>query len=161
MPDTLRSSLIASINKLSGMVARADAGDTAALRRLDPANPAGSTFWNFLQEAVPAELRQSERWENAWAMIMQGMATMKPNHHRNGGRLGSVLAKAGYSEARLNKLLRIDPRHGTDTLERMARFLAAKNAAFDWCDLVGLLFFNGQAADKSRRAIARSYYTAN
>lgn len=157
MTDTLINRLDAAIDKMAVIVANADNATLGALRHLDTANPSGAAFWTILNMAVDKDLRRSEGWENAWAVIMKGMAMMAPSQHVF-GRLGAILAKAGYSEMRLNRLLETDASLMADAIERMTRFLASKRLGFNWKDVAGLLFFREPAVEKSRRAISRAYY---
>lgn len=154
-----------AIARLAGLIggARFPTGDRARLRRLHPASPDGSAFWRLLLEQVPDEERRGAESESRWAVLMQGMALMSgpvASPHRQGARLGAVLAELGYSELRLTRLLRArEPKDLAEHVPRLARFLAAKGSAIDWARF-GLLILarSEESAENHRRAIARDYF---
>jgi len=133
-------------------------GDRAALRRLDPDAEAPLAFYRFAFRHLP------EKWaahKRAWMTICAGIAIMQPYAHRPDVPAGRALAEAGYSEARLERLLGAS---GTvlDTLVlRAARLLAAKGNAANWTDFARLLL--ADAPDKReaiRMQFARHFYQA-
>lgn len=133
-------------------------GHLAALRRLDAAAHA-PTFWQLLAELADAAFEQ-RRACDALAAVMRGMAIAHPFHRPRDGRrpLGSALAEAGVSEARLLRLLRINRDELPEELRRLARLMASKGDAgrFDWADAFDLLFWDD--GEPIRRRIARDYY---
>ena len=58
------------------------------------------------------------------------MAVMAPSIHRPDRGLGKALAEAGYSEARLERLLASEGDTRRSLLIRAARFLASKSASW-------------------------------
>lgn len=137
-------------------------GDLAQLRRLDPDSPNRPAFWKLLVDLVqPEELRRTAAAERGWAMLMAAMAILGPGCHRRDVRAGTVLAHAGFSEARFEHLLRVEGERFWDDLRRLCRFLAARDLGFDWVRLAPLLVpFGEEEAERTRRELARDYYTA-
>jgi len=140
-----------------------DPGQTAALRRLDPACPTHAAFWYGLEKFVVPKFteRPSIASEPAWALLMRAMALMAPDPHQPGENAGAVLAEVGYSELRLERLLRA---RSVDELTRplteAARFLRAKGRSIDWVHLAPIVTAraDGETAEKARRSIARAYF---
>jgi CRISPR system Cascade subunit CasB len=133
-------------------------GDRAALRRLDPDTEAPLAFYRFAFRHLPENWAAHKR---AWMTICAGIAIMQPHAHQPNAPAGRALAEAGYSEARLERLLGAS---GTvlDTLVlRAARLLAAKGSAANWTDFARLLLTS--APDKReaiRMQFARHFYQA-
>lgn len=132
-------------------------GDRARLRRMAPGQPAPLAFTRFAVAHLP------EGWERQvddWATIVAGIAIMAPNAHRPGHGLGRALAEAGYSEARLERLLDAQGDTRRTLLLRAARYLSAKQTPCDWADGVRLLLTRDVAkADRLRLGIARDYFS--
>lgn len=111
-------------------------GDRAKLRRMAPGQPLPLVFTRFALAHLP------ESWERQaedWAALLAGIAIMAPNAHNPQRRLGQALAEAGYSEARLERLLNADGETLRTLFLRGVRFLAAKATPFHWRDAADLL----------------------
>ena len=140
-------------------------GDLAALRRLDADHPDAPAFWRLLLTHVADAERHSEVQENRWALVLHGLALMTQpgvSAHRREARIGQVLAHVGFSELRLNRLLRARGEGFRALAPRACRFLAAKGEPIDWARF-GLLLLAGEgspAAERYRREIAREYFRA-
>jgi len=140
-----------------------DPGQTAALRRLAPACPTHATFWYGLEKFVVPMFpeRPPIASEPAWALLMHAMALMAPDPHERGAHAGTVLADVGYSELRLERLLRA---RGVAELIRplteAARFLRAKGRSVDWVRLAPIVTAPAESdiAEEARRSIARAYF---
>lgn len=152
-----------AILRLAGQLAadRFPRGDLAALRRLDAEHPSAPAFWKLLL-TLDEDLRRSEEQERGWALILHGMALMAPNHHQPTERPGRALQAAGYSEFRLNRLLRARGPAFRDMIPGLCRFLAAKGRPLDWA-LFGVWILandDSEFAEGQRRRLARDYFTA-
>ena len=140
-------------------------GDLADLRRLVPESPDAPAFWRLLFELVPETERRGETRESRWALVLHGLAlTTQPGlaAHRQGARIGGVLAEQGFSTLRLNRLLRARGPAFRDQAPRACRFLAARGAVIDWARF-GLLLLAPDQSDEQehyRREIARDYFRA-
>jgi len=142
-------------------------GDVAELRRLKSSNPFSPAFFKLMMSCVSSTgyntgtaVAESENDSN-WAAFFQVVALTAGLHNR-ALNLGEALARAGYSELRLFRLLRSQG----DTLHKetrtCARFLASKGQS---CDLTAfariLLTSNPDSASLVRKTIARGYYRFN
>lgn len=134
-------------------------GHRAALRRLDTHNPGGPAFWELLLRYVPEDLRKTRIEESSWALLMKGAAFMAPSTHRQGARLGRVLAQIDYKEARLSRLLMHDAERFPDDFLRLCRTLAQKGAAVDWVRDMGPLVLGNP--ETSARRIGKDFYAAH
>lgn len=133
-------------------------GDVAALRRLDPSDPALPIFWKVVASYLPAGSIPDFDAERRWAAILSAMAHLSGLHQPHSS-LGRALARAQVSEVRFTRLLRA---HG-DTLMRAtaeaARYLAAKAESADMTGLALLMLSDGRRDEEEvRRRIARAYY---
>lgn len=131
-------------------------GDRAALRRMVPGQPVPMAFYRFALRYLP------EDWEARladWVTVVAGMAIMHPAIHRSDVGLGAALAKTGYSEARLERLLASEGDIRRSLLLRAARFAGAKGAAFNWTDGARLLLTkDAERRERLYRRIARDFY---
>jgi len=153
---------------LAGLAARlADpvfpAADRAALRRMDPRARSGAAEIAIerLLVAVNADPDGNDRCR--WALIVHSIALVRGQHDPK-APLGQILFDCHYSEDRLNRLLRADFEGLIDLLPRLARFLAANNAAADWLPLARIVRWTGRLndiADDCRLRIARNYARAS
>lgn len=136
-------------------------GDRAALRRMMPEQPLPVSFYRFAVRHLPAHWDRSEDSIKNWATLVAAMAIMSPNAHRPERGLGSALAEAGFSEARLGRLLQSNGDTRRTLLLRAARFLAAKHEPCDWAEGASLLLVpesNVKLREQLNRRIARNFY---
>jgi CRISPR system Cascade subunit CasB len=140
-------------------------GNVAALRRLDPGDPAAPAFWRVVAlHLEPAGLLpegvgplRSER-ERCWAVLLGGMARCA-GLHRAGARLGQGLAHAGLAEMRFSRLLRASGEALGDGVRTLSHQLASSATVVDWAELAELLLSDGgPQAEDVRRRIARDFY---
>jgi CRISPR system Cascade subunit CasB len=137
-------------------------GDVAALRRLDPENPAALAFFKaaaqLLEGALPAHEPARTEDELRWATILSALAVAK-GLQRPGRPLGVALASVGFSELRLTRLLRARGDQVFPAVRGAAQFLAAKAEPFDALHLALLVLSEGRSGEeKVRRDIARSFF---
>ncbi|HOK07783.1 MAG TPA: type I-E CRISPR-associated protein Cse2/CasB [Syntrophales bacterium] len=148
------------VNRLAGVVSSAGypAGDRAALKRYTPGGPLPLAFYRLwlihLGRDLPADII-------GWATIAFGLAHMGPEAHQPGLPLGRVLAEAGYSETRLEKLLASRDDVRVKLFANLVRFLGAKGMGFDWTEAAQLLLIRdeGKREDFHRR-LAKDYFHA-
>lgn len=153
-------------------MARADfgRGDLAGLRRMDPDSARPAIFWKLLAEENLLEYNRIV--ENKWALILHGIALMTPTNTGEGATrtahdgampVGRALNDGGYSEMRFNRLLTAREDMLRTLLARMFRMLAAEDMSFNWREMAQFILYEGydeEAAEQSRRRIARDYYRA-
>ncbi len=150
-----------AVRRIAGRMAQDDypAGSLAALRRLDPDRPDGAAFWWLIAAHAPAAF-EDERASRALALVVQGMAIMRPFHRPTGDRrtLGTALAEASVSEARLLRLLRTGSDQLPEEVRRLARLMASKgdDGRFDWSGMLDLVLWPD--SEKIRTGIAKDYY---
>lgn len=151
-------SLASHIGHIAGVIASGSfpTGERAALRRMGSEHPLPLTFYRFALCHLP------EGWEGRlkdWVTLVAGVAIMSPKAHRPDRGFGRALAEAGYSEARLERLLAADGDTRRTLLLRAARFLAAKSSAFNWVDAAQLLFTSDEERrERLHQRIARDFY---
>ena len=129
-------------------------GERAALKRWSPGSGHTLAFHKFAARHLPVD------WEwkkDEWATIVTGVAISHPYNQSPGAPPGKALAESGYSETRLERLLAAQGDGLLTLVLRSARFLRAKNVAFDWTGIAYLLGINGNS-DQTRFRIARDYY---
>jgi len=154
-----KPSLATDIGRAAGIICSNGfpTGDRAKLRRVVPGQPLPLAFIRFALTHLP------ENWQSQtddWAALLAGIAIMAPHAHRPGRGMGGALAEAGYSEARLERLLNADGETRRTLLLRAVRFLAAKAAPFDWHDAAQLLLTRDDAKrDRSNQRIARDFFS--
>lgn len=137
-------------------------GDIAALRRLEPSDPAAPAFFKVAASVLDGILPDGEDArldaERRWAAVLCSMSVTN-GLHLFGRPLGSALADAGFTELRLTRLLRARGDQVFTALRAAAQFLASKAQPFDPADLARLVLSEGRPdEEKVRRAIARSYF---
>ena len=154
-----------------------DRGALADLRRMDPDSDDPAVLWRLLasRDLLDNSNREVER---KWALILHGIALMtrtagadlnsRSAHNRNVpvGRalyLGSESARATafYSETRFNRLLNAREDMLRVLLGRMFRMTAAAGVTFNWWEMANFIRsadFDDDAAEISRRRLARDYY---
>jgi hypothetical protein len=130
------------------------AAHLAQLRRLDPERADGAAFWLLVNRFAEAAL-DDDRAERALAVTVHGMAVAHPFHFAERVSLGTAMAAAEISEARL---LRTGREQLPDEVRRLARLMGSKGDAgrFDWHDVFLLALYPD--ADGPRRRIAKDYY---
>lgn len=157
-PPLNTPTLAQTIGQLASLIAadHFSTGERAALKRLDPAGPPSLPFYRFAFRYLP------ENWEwqqLAWMTLIAGIALMCPNPHNPKRPLGLVLAEAGYSEKRLERLLAAEGETLHTLLLRAVRFLAAKGEAVNWMDFARLLLATDpDKREEARLHIARDFY---
>lgn len=155
------------IGKLAGFIERADTGTRAALARLDPDSMRPHQIAALARALIEAGL-SPDTWHPAtwhrWALVAHGMALAG---HENKGRLGSQLASAGVSEARVTKLLVSRGDAFLQIVPRLLRLLASKQVKPNWYDLGKLIHKNDaqdaneqEEAEALRLRIAGDYFSA-
>jgi CRISPR system Cascade subunit CasB len=133
-------------------------GERAALKRMGLDGPAPLAFHSFMLHHVDSAW-QAESWTPEWRALICSLAIQRDGGFDPSKPLGQVLAEAGFSEYRLERLLSA----GGETLRslalRAARQVAAKGASTDWRQLADLLFSrNREIRESVNRRIARDYY---
>ncbi len=163
---------------IAGQLARGDfrRGDLAELRRMNADAPEPAVFWRLMAENEL--LDKGTALESKWALILHGISLMTPtgsednasrsahNGHMPVGRalfLGSETTRQSgfYSESRLNRLLTARGPILRTLLARMFRMLAAAAVSFNWREMAQFILndnYDEDAAEMSRRRIARDYY---
>ena len=135
-------------------------GTRAALRRMDPAALGTPALQRLLAEAVP---HGGVGADAGWALLVHCMALAAPDRHVGVARLGEELARVGFAEGRLVRLLSSSA-DLTETLPRTVRFLVARGGALNGRDLWELIRPalragpDEDALDRARTRIARDYY---
>ena len=153
-------------------------GDLAELRRMDPDEPDAAVFWRLMAQYDLLDV--GEAVEGKWALIIHGIALTTPtvsgegNHssaHDGYVPVGRALFLGGesqratgfYSETRLNRLLTAGGPILRTLLARMFRMLASSGVSFNWREMAQFILDEGHdedAAEQSRRRVAREYYRA-
>lgn len=152
-------SLAAIIGRVAGIICSDSfpTSDRAKLRRMAPGQPLPLVFTRFALAYLPASW---ERQPEDWAVLLAGITLMAPHAHRPGYGLGRALAEAGYSEARLERLLDTDGETRRTLFLRAIRFLAAKAGPFDWLDAAQLLLSRDAAkSDYIKQRVARDFFS--
>ena len=150
--------LASIIGHLAGVISSSNfpTGDRAKFKRMtaDGLTPLG--FYRFAYRHLP---KGWEPKETQWRTICAGIALMCPNPHHPDSPVGKVLAKASFSESRLERLLDTDGKAQMTLTLRVARFLSAKNMAMNWTHLATLLLSTDIDKRQSiRKRIAGDYY---
>ncbi len=154
-------------------------GDLAELRRIDPDTDAPAVLWRLL--ASRDLLDNSNRAvERKWALILHGIALMtrtagadlaSRSAHSPGMPVGRALYLGNesarqtgfYSEMRFNRLLNAREDMLRVLLARMFRMAASAGVTFNWWEMANFIRnadYNEEAAEASRRRLARDYYQA-
>lgn len=158
-PQTTDHDFYSRIGHIAGVLGSDEfpAGERAALRRMNVARPP-MAFYRFALRHLP------DGWERQWkdwAAIVAGVALMAPNAHDPENRLGAVLADAGFSEARLERLLAAEGETRRTLLLRAARFLASRARPCNWVEGAQLLLTRDEEKREAlhRRIGSRFYST--
>lgn len=175
MTTTATPTAFRRLNQVIGEVAastkregRLSAADLASLRRLTPTDYGGSGFWKIMTGIVdvPDDYLAGD-WrpdcierERRWGAILQAMAIHSDSFQPSVG-LGRALESAGFSELRLQRLLRARGGGLLDEVRVLARFLDAKSEPVNWTDVATLVLHQqDERAEQVRRKVARDYYRA-
>ena len=155
-----------------------DRGALADLRRMDPDSDDPAVLWRLLASRDLLDNSNTEV-ERKWALILHGIALMtrtagadvnSRSAHDRGTPVGRALylgsesarATAFYSETRFNRLLNAREDMLRVLLGRMFRMAAAGGVTFNWWEMADFIrnadFGDGEAAERSRRRLARDYY---
>lgn len=155
---------------------RFERGDLAALRRMDPDDPAPVAIRLMAQHG----LLGSPTVEEKWALILHGIALMTRTSgttpqdrtaHSDSMRVGRVLFQGDgssgergyYSPSRFNRLMAARGPMFRTLLIRTFRMVAAANQPFNWYQMAELIRYDGfneDAAKRIRQSIAGDYYQA-
>jgi CRISPR system Cascade subunit CasB len=110
------------------------------------------------------DLDHAARWAVLVHLVAVLSGTTNDRAHADRRRTGAALHQAGYSEARLSKLLTARGEALRDQVARLARFLRAKGAMpLDLRPLARLVLNEGRderEAEAARLSIARGFYAA-
>ena len=152
-------------------------GDLANLRRMRPERPGPAVYWRLMGQE---DLLGSPNLEVKWALILHGIALMTStvpgdsasrNAHDGYTPVGRALFLGSdtqrgtgfYSDARLRRLLTARGSTLRSLLARMFRMAAASGVRLNWREMARFILSEGydrEAAEWSRRRIAREYYRA-
>jgi len=161
-PPAPDSGFAGRIAQMAAVVSSAKfpAGDRASFRRHAPGRApslAYHRFWpRWMNSEPPAEAQSQD-----WALIIFGLALGGDAVHQRAKSLGAALAEAGYSDARLERLLAAEEQDlRRQAFARALRFLAAKNQGFDWVGAAAWLLGSGDTREKHARRIATDFYRA-
>lgn len=130
-------------------------GDLAELRRLDPDCPAAPVFFRIIARVAPDAGPESMRRYAHYLRIL----ALDPGA-LTGDRLGAVMAGAGVSESRVQRLLTARGDAMRDQLRLVARRLAAAGNV-PWRGFAHLLLTaEGDKLERSRMTVARDFWRA-
>ncbi len=157
-----------------------DRGGLAALRRMNPDAQGEPAFWRVM--AHYDQLNRGPELELKWALILHGIALMTPTqsgetaHGRRttdrrqwAGLCSPATVSRGAQRRPLtanssSRLLNARGPMLRSLLVRMFRMLGAKGVTFNWREMARFILSDGydeNAAEESRRGIARWYYSAH
>lgn len=156
--------VIAQAARFSGDLQGLDAGERAALARLDPDAPLrphqiAALSRALIQAGIDPDDWRPETWHR-WALIAHGMALA--GHDGNAG-LGAQLSRAGVAEPRVTKLLTARGEAFRPLVPRLLRLLATQGVAPNWHELGGLILHqerDEERAEAIRLRIAGRYFSA-
>ena len=164
-------SVDAIVSNLAEDISDFSSGDLAELRRMDPDVADAAAFWRLM---AGQQLLDNPALEHKWALILHGLALMtgtgdRRSAHDDSMPVGRAMFLGGdtqrtaafYSEARLNQLLTARGTMLRTLLARMFRMLAAAGVSFNWREMAQFILndnYDEDAAERSRRRIARDYY---
>lgn len=159
-PHSGESSLAHTVGRLAGVIGHPHypAGDRASLKRWAPGQPLPLAFYRLWLRHVGEDL-PGEAQTPLWMTLVWGLATLGASSHRPDRPLGQALAESGYAEARLERLLGAPDELRIELFMSTARFLAARNDAFDWLDAARfLLSTDVHVRERVCRRIAESFF---
>lgn len=151
IPEAVPRTVRGTFGALAGVVHTLGAGDRADLRRYR--HDHGPIPLAFYKLAAWLDLFAGANSESRWATLATCCAHLSAS---SGPALGEALARAGYSELRLSRLLRAPADRLHEDLPALARFLSAKGQPADFSDAAALLFQPDE--DGPRQSIARAYF---
>lgn len=152
--------LAARVEKMAALLASSHypAGDRAALKRYAPGQSPPLAFYRLWLKHLGDELPPEDK-AGRWALLAWGLALGGPGAHQPRRPLGVALGKAGFSEARLERLLAADADTQLELFAALARFMASKREGFDWAEAARLLLAGaGEKRESVHRRIATAYY---
>ena len=154
-----------------------DTGGLAELRRLNPEDPDGATFWRLMNRY---QLGRTPENEVRWATILQGIAIMTPNSnteqnvkyvHLPWMTLGEAMFNAGdrertepvCSEGRMYQMLDAREASFRRHLIAILRQMAQQGVRMDCRELARLVLDDGKNRDRrtdrqNRQNVSRSYF---
>lgn len=134
-------------------------GDRGALKRMVPQGPAPLAFERLMLRHI-AHGSHDGSYRAMWRTVVAALALQRgAEAFSPATRFGAALQQAGYSEARLERLLAADGEALHTLALRAARLLAAKRIACDWREFAELLFACTSAArERINTRTARAYY---
>ena len=158
MSQVVETSLESGIGHLAGVICneRFPTGERAALRRMAPRQglPWPVSFYRFALMHLPDNW---ERHAEDWVTIVAGIAIMAPNAHRFDRGVGKALAEAGYSEARLERLLAATG-HTQRTLVLRAARSASKASPCNWWTRAALAHSGWRKKRTAQSAYSQDFY---
>lgn len=125
-------------------------GEQAELRRGTTAAP----FWQLLRTIGKHNAHKDDL--RNWLLLIQCIAIAG---HSKKPSLGNALKQAGYSEARLKRLLEADDDLLPGILRRTARQLKSSGHTGDWNIIRRILFDYKGEGDDARLQLAQDYFT--
>jgi CRISPR system Cascade subunit CasB len=159
---TQRRDLAEIIGSLAAAIrhGRLGPGDLAQLRRLSAETPDQPAFWRVLSEWIAPDDSLPEEMERRWAVALAGLARLASIGHHPECSFGAALARAGYSEMRLMRLLRARPPQMGELMRQACSYLAAHAQPVNWVSIVAfVLTIDKDKAETVRRSVARDYYS--
>lgn len=125
-------------------------GEQAELRR----GTIGAPFWRLLGAIGKQDARVQD--VRKWQLLVQCLAIAG---HSDKRELGKALQKAGYSEARMKRLLEADADLLPGILRRTARQLNSTGEKGNWNIVRRILFDYDGDAEEARLKLAQQYFT--
>lgn len=135
-------------------------GELAALKHMALDRNTPLAFYRFILQYVDTHW-QTAQWQNKWRTIICALSLQRGNAFDPQQPWGKVLAKAGFSAYRLERLLA----SRDETLHKLilyaAQQIATKGFAADWRQPTDILFCQDvQIRENINRHIACDYYRA-
>lgn len=157
--DKEKPSLGSAVERLSHGMLGLGPGPLARLRRMDADGPGEGEFWRLAIECGLKTDSLGMRFVKLMAILTpKGAPRPDRRLHDRKRPFGAALAEAGYPETRLMRFLALPFEKRGEALERMARWLLAKDnrpGGVDCVDIACLLF----SADPTHtRRLAESFY---
>lgn len=153
------SNLSTSISKMAGIIGSAHYAnaDRAALKRWALGQPIPLAFYRLWLRHIGADLPPEGQIED-WMTLAWGMALCGGCHEAR-RPFGQALAESHFAEGRLERLLSAPDDLRRELFMSTVRFLAAKDACFDWIEAARyLLTRSTDKREAMHRHIAKNYY---